>query len=151
MDVCVQAFGVTDVFEDPGSEVHEAAVLRQHQARPRVALRHVQGGDRHGSPHLTHNIREVTSGFADIKCQKLSLTEKECLYRHHVLFSYLFKYFWSVFWRERWRWRRRRPAVVMAGRWDGVHGFSCVVVALQGVAGWEQNNRNMLKIFTFKA
>lgn len=25
----------------------------------------------------------------------------------------------------------------MAGRWDGVHAFPCVVVALQGVAIWE--------------
>lgn len=31
MDVCVQAFGVTDVFEDPGSKVCQAAVLRKHQ------------------------------------------------------------------------------------------------------------------------
>lgn len=32
MHVCVQAFGVADVFEDPGSKVCQAAVLRKHQS-----------------------------------------------------------------------------------------------------------------------
>lgn len=32
MDVGVQDFGVTDVFEDPSSKVCQAAVLRQHQS-----------------------------------------------------------------------------------------------------------------------
>lgn len=31
MDVRVQAFGVADVLQDPSSEVHQAAVLREHQ------------------------------------------------------------------------------------------------------------------------
>jgi len=57
----VQAFGVADVFEDPSSKVHQAAVLRQHQARPRVTLRHVQGGDGHSTPHLVDNHSITTS------------------------------------------------------------------------------------------
>lgn len=43
MYVCVQAFGVTDMLEDPGSKIGQAAVLRQHQSWPRVTLCHVQG------------------------------------------------------------------------------------------------------------
>lgn len=31
MYVGVQAFGVADMFKDPGSQVCEAAVLREHQ------------------------------------------------------------------------------------------------------------------------
>lgn len=37
----VQAFGVADVFKDPGSQVCEAAVLREHQSGPGVTLSHV--------------------------------------------------------------------------------------------------------------
>lgn len=96
MDVSVQSFGVADVLEDPGSEICQTGVLRKHQSRPRVTLCHVQGRDRHSTPHLL-------------------------------------KYFWSVFWREGWRWRGGSSSVVMAGRWDCIHGFSCVIVALQSV------------------
>lgn len=42
MDVCVEAFGVADVLEDPGSEICQAAVLRQNQSWPGVTLCHVQ-------------------------------------------------------------------------------------------------------------
>lgn len=96
MDVCVQSFGVADVLKDPGSEICQARMLRQHQSWPRVTLCHVQGRDSHSTSHLL-------------------------------------KYFWSVFWREGWRWRGGSSSIVMAGRWDCVHGFSCVIVALQSV------------------
>lgn len=61
MDVGVQAFGVTDVLEDPGSKVRQAAVLRQHQPRPGVTLGHIKGRDSHGTPNLMHNISWFTS------------------------------------------------------------------------------------------
>lgn len=32
MDVCIQAFGVADMFEDPGSKVCQGAVLGKHQS-----------------------------------------------------------------------------------------------------------------------
>lgn len=52
MDVSVQSFGVADVLEDPGSQICQTGVLRKHQSRPRVTLCHVQGRDRHSTPHL---------------------------------------------------------------------------------------------------
>lgn len=54
MYVCVQAFGIADMLEDPGSEICQAAVLGQHQSWPRVALCHIQGWDSHGAAHLVH-------------------------------------------------------------------------------------------------
>ena len=57
--VRVQAFGVADVLEDPGSEICQAGVLWQNQPRPRVRLYHVQGGDGYGTPHLVHSITWV--------------------------------------------------------------------------------------------
>lgn len=61
MDVGVKAFGVADVLEDPSSKVHQAAVLGQHQPRPRVTLSHIKGRDRHGTPNLMHSIDWFTS------------------------------------------------------------------------------------------
>lgn len=68
VDVRVQALGVADVLEDPGSEVREAGVLGQNQTGPGVALRHVQGGDGHGPAHLAHNQETFydSSGFLPI-------------------------------------------------------------------------------------
>lgn len=43
MYVCVQAFCVADMLKNPGSEICQAAVLGQHQPRPRVTLCHIQG------------------------------------------------------------------------------------------------------------
>ncbi len=42
MDVCVQAFGVAHVLEDPSPKVSQTTVLRQHQPGPGVTLCHIQ-------------------------------------------------------------------------------------------------------------
>lgn len=47
-----QAAAAAHVPQHPGPQVREAAVLRQHDAGPRVALGHVQSCDGHCTAHL---------------------------------------------------------------------------------------------------
>ena len=156
VDVWVQAFGVADMLKDPSSKVGQAAVLRQHEPWPGVTLGHIQGWDSHSTPNLMHNINLITlellhlsryiwfcSLFIYSKCAtNTSIYHNE----KKTQFSDLFKYFWSVFWREWRRWWWRCPSIVMTSRWDGVHGFSCVVVELQGVAGGGQQKGHVKNI-----
>lgn len=50
------------VLQHPGPQVAEAAVLRQHDAWPRVALRHVQGSHGQSSAHLRGEGAAVRRG-----------------------------------------------------------------------------------------